>query len=195
MKENKLPRKPKNLEKRTREYLTEEEIDRLLKAARGLGRYGHRDYTMLLISYTHGLRVSELIELKWEQVDFNNNLIHVNRSKNGLSSVQPLRTVEVRALKKLQKETKIKSPFIFLSERDTPLTPSSLHKIIVRAGKKSGIDFPVHMHMLRHSCGYKLANKGVDTRALQQYLGHRNIQNTVLYSQLSSKRFEKFWDD
>jgi type 1 fimbriae regulatory protein FimB/type 1 fimbriae regulatory protein FimE len=144
-----------------------------------------------MIAYRHGFRVSELVSLRWDQVDLSAGLIHVNRLKNGRPSSQPLRGPELRALRKLGQD----SPYVFTSERKGPMTPSNVRKIVARAGELAGIPFPVHPHMLRHACGYKLANDGHDTRAIQQYLGHQNITHTVRYTELAANRFNGFWKD
>ena len=188
------PRKPKNLDVRPREYLVAEEVNRLMLAARRTGRHGHRDATLILITYRHGLRVSETIALQWNMLDLNQGYLHVRRRKQGLPSVHPLRGPELRALRRLGRDY-CASPYLFVSERGSPLTDSSVRKIIARAGRKAGIEFPVHPHMLRHATGYKLANDGHDTRAIQQYLGHKNIQHTVRYTELSATRFADFWRD
>ncbi len=187
-------RKPKNKDVRTREYLTPEEVEDLMAAAKSAGRHGHRDSTMILIAFRHGLRVSELVALRWDQVDFKRSTLHVNRIKNGVDSVHPLRGPELRALRKLIREYP-DTPYLFVTERGGPITDHTVRKIVARAGENAGIPFPVHPHMLRHSCGYKLANNGHDTRALQHYLGHKNIQHTVRYTELSSARFKDFWKD
>jgi type 1 fimbriae regulatory protein FimB/type 1 fimbriae regulatory protein FimE len=188
------PRKPKNSDVRPREYLTEEEVDRLMRAARMIGRHGHRDATLILITYRHGLRASEAVAARWDLVDLSQGRFHVNRLKGGSPSVHPLRGVEIRALRKLQR-TYPDSPYLFVSERRGPLSDSAMRKIVGRAGDRAGIGFSVHPHMLRHATGYKLANDGHDTRAIQHYLGHRNIQHSVRYTQLSTIRFRDFWRD
>jgi len=193
-KTGKLPKRQKNKDVRTREYLTEQEVDMLMDAARKIGRHGHRDATLILLSYRHGLRVSETVSLRWEQIDLKQGLLHVNRVKNGTASTHPIRGPEIRALRKLQREYPA-TPYVFVTERKGPLTTSTVRKMVTRAGEKSAIEFPVHPHMLRHACGFKLANDGQDTRALQHYLGHKNIQHTVRYTELTSKRFDKFWGD
>jgi len=185
-------RKP-NRELRSREYLTPDEIDRLMKAARG-NRYGHRDATMILVAYRHGLRATEVCGLRWDQFDLKRGTLHVNRIKNGLESVHPLGGEELRALRKLQREQP-ENRFLFVSERGAPLTPDGFLKLVGRAGKAAKFAFGVHPHMIRHACGYKLANDGIDTRAIQLYMGHKNIQNTVGYTQLSADRFKDFWKD
>ena len=190
----KLPKRQKNKDVRSREYLTEEEVESLVKAAREIGRHGHRDATLILLAYRHGLRVSELVSLRWEQIDLRQGLLHVNRIKNGTPSTHPLRGPEIRALRKLQRDYP-DTPYIYVTERKGPLTTSTVRKLVARAGEKAKIPFPVHPHMLRHACGFKLANDGQDTRAVQHYLGHKNIQHTVRYTELTSKRFDKFWSD
>lgn len=176
---------------RTREYLTESELEALMEAAKSTGRHGYRDYVLILLAYRHGLRVGEVVNLKWEQVNFNRAEIHINRLKHGDSSVQPLYGLEVRALRRLQREYS-NSSFIFCSQRKGPLTERAVHRIVATAGVVAGIAFPVHPHCLRHSCGFRLAQAGTDTRAIQSYLGHRNIQHTVRYTKLDSSRFKEF---
>jgi len=184
----------KNADYRNREYLSEREVGQVITAATHTGRHGLRDATLILIAYRHGLRVSELVALRWDQVDLAQGLVHVTRRKNGVPSVHPLRGPELRALRRLQRDYP-ETPYVFVSERKAPLTPDAVRKIVTRAGRQAGIAFPIHPHMLRHSTGYKLANDGQDTRAIQHYLGHRNIQNTTRYTELSSDRFKDFWND
>jgi site-specific recombinase XerD len=186
------PTKPKNKDQRQREYLTDQEVEQLRKSAHQQGRNGLRDDTLILLMFRHALRVSEVIALRWEQVDLKKGLLHVNRRKNGLPSTHPLRGIELRALRQLQRQHD-QAIYIFLSERQTPLTSRTVHHIIARAGEAANLPFTIHPHMLRHSTGFYLANHGHDTRAIQSYLGHANIKNTVIYTQLSSKIFNKFW--
>ncbi len=189
-----MPRRPKNSELRTREYLTPDEVESLMDAARRTGRHGHRDATLILIAYRHGLRVSELIALRWDQVDLRAGSLHVNRLKNGSPSVHPIRGPELRALRRLQRDYPASS-YLFVTERKGPMTAATVRKIITRAGGQAKIPFQVHPHMLRHATGYKLANDGHDTRAIQHYLGHRNITHTTRYTELASDRFNCFWKD
>jgi site-specific recombinase XerD len=191
---NNPPRRKHNHLSRSREYLMKHEIEALSKSARTTGRQGHRDDTLILLMFRHALRVSELITLRWEQVDLKQGFLHVRRIKNGLPSTHPLRGVELRALKQLQRN-RPQSPYIFVSERNSPLTARTVHHIVAKAGKKSNFDFTVHPHMLRHSTGFYLANRGEDTRAIQSYMGHANIKNTTIYTELSPNRFNKFWND
>ena len=187
------PRRPPNRELRSREHLTETEVGKLIEAAKE-NRYRHRDTTMILVAYRHGLRASEVCDLRWEQVDFNSATLHVRRVKNGKPSTHPVRGDELRALRKLQRDAP-KSPFLFVSERGGPFTTDSFNWTVKRAGQKAGLPFQVHAHMLRHATGYKLAGDGHDTRSIQDYLGHKNIQHTVRYTELSPARFKDFWRD
>jgi type 1 fimbriae regulatory protein FimE len=174
--------------------LTSDEVESLQKAAGAVGRHGHRDATLIMLAYRHGLRVSELVALRWDQVDLKAGSVHVNRLKNGSPSVHPLRGPELRALRRLRRDYPA-MPYVFLTERRGPLTSATVRKVFARAGRAARIPFPVHPDMLRHAKGYKLANDGQDTRAIQQYLGHRNITHTVRYTELAPDRFSGFWKD
>jgi type 1 fimbriae regulatory protein FimB/type 1 fimbriae regulatory protein FimE len=186
------PKRRRNGDLRTSEYLTEAEVERLMKAATG-NRHGHRDATMILVAYRHGLRVSELVDLRWDQVDFRTASLHVRRAKQGTPSTHPIVGDELRALRRLQRDQEPKSPFVFVSERGAPFTTAGFARMLERAGTEAYFSFKPHPHMLRHACGYALANRGHDTRALQAYLGHKNIQHTVRYTELSPARFKNFW--
>lgn len=186
------PKRRTNAEMRSREHLTETEVGKLMDAARG-NRWGHRDSTIILVAWRHGLRASELVDLRWDQIDFASATLHVRRVKRGTPSTHPIMGDELRALRRLQREQEPKSPFVFTSERAGPFTTAGFAKMVERAGVEANLPFKVHPHMLRHACGFALANKGHDTRALQAYLGHKNIQHTVRYTELSSTRFKDFW--
>jgi integrase len=177
---------------RTREYLTARQVERLMAAARKFSRWGHRDATMILVGYRHGLRASELCDLQWHQVELATGRLHVRRAKSGSPSVHPLQGDEIRALRRLQRE-QAPSAHVFASERGGPMTPKAFHALFARIGAWAKMPFPIHPHMLRHGCGFALANAGHDTRALQAWLGHRNIQHTVRYTELAPDRFKDFW--
>ena len=155
-------------------------------------RQGHRDATMILVAYRHGLRAAEVVDMRWEQVDFFAATLAVRRVKKGTPATHPIRGDEIRALRRLQRESP-QSPFLFVSERGAPFTPAGFAKMVERAGIAAKLEFKAHPHMLRHACGYALANAGHDTRSLQAYLGHRNIQHTVRYTELAPTRFKDFW--
>lgn len=184
------PRRRPNAELRPREHLTEREVGKLIEAAKG-NRWGQRDCIMLLIAFRHGLRASEVCELRWSDVEFETGTLHLRRAKGGSTGTHPLLGDELRALRALKREAK--SPFIFVSERSAPFTVSGLQKMVERVGIEAKLPFKVHPHMLRHATGYALANKGTDTRTLQAYLGHRSIQSTVRYTDLAPGRFKNLW--
>ncbi len=186
------PRRRSNAELRTREHLTESEVEQLMQAAKA-NRWGHRDATMILVAWRHGLRVSELVDLRWDQIDYSAATLHVRRVKRGTPATHPIMGDELRSLRRLQREQEPKSPFVFTSERAGPFTTAGFARMLERAGAEAKLAIKVHAHMLRHSCGFALANKGHDTRSLQSYLGHRNIQHTVRYTELSPARFKDFW--
>ena len=181
-----------------REYLTEREVERLIEAA-SENRWGHRDATAILIAYRHGLRASELVTLRWDDIDLATGKMHARRAKGGAASVHPIGARESRALRKLQRDMiaagTMSSPYIFVSERGSPLSVAGYQRMVARAGEAARFSFLVHSHMLRHGCGYKLANDGQGTRAIQHYLGHRSIASTVRYTALAPDRFKGFWKD
>jgi type 1 fimbriae regulatory protein FimE len=150
----KVPGRRKNAEYRQREYLSEQEVEQVIKAAADLGRHGARDAALVLLAYRHGLRVSELVALRWDQVDLAQGQLHVARRKHGMPSVHPLRGPELRALRRLQRDYP-ETPYVFVSERQAPLTPDAVRKIVARAGRHAGLAFSIHPHMLRHATGYK----------------------------------------
>jgi type 1 fimbriae regulatory protein FimB/type 1 fimbriae regulatory protein FimE len=188
---NRTLRRLPNSSYRPREYLTEQEVEKLIETAKKRGRNGPRDAAAILLAFRHGLRAQELCQLRWSQVDLRHGRLHVNRAKGGQESVHPLRGPELRALRPLQGN----SPYVFVTETGSPTTTAWFLRMVQRTGKAAKLPFPVHPHMLRHSTGYKLANDGHDTRSLAHYLGHRNLQSTARYTALSPERFSKFWQD
>jgi len=189
------PRRGTNAAARTREHLTEAEVEALLSTARKRSRYGARDATAILLAYRHGLRVAELVDLQWSQVDFQHQRLHVRRAKRGLPSTHPLTGRELRELRKLRRESPY-SAHVFMSERGAPVSDEWFRAMLKRTAAVAGLAaLKVHPHMLRHGCGYALANDGQDTRAIQAYLGHVAIQHTVRYTALAASRFANFWRD
>jgi integrase len=160
------------VEYRTREYLTEREVERLMKAA-GNNRHGHRDATMILMAFRHGLRASELCSLRWEQADLVHGRLHVNRLKNGIPSVHPLTGIELRALRRLQREQK-PGRYVFMSERGAPMSAVAFRRMVTRLGSAAKMPFGIHPHMLRHSTGFK-ANQISATRTSSIRFGIANF--------------------
>jgi integrase len=182
----------KNAAYRQREYLTEAEIEKLLEAA-GKSRNPVRDRLLILLAYRHALRVSELVDMRVEQFDLKAGTVHVRRAKNGTPGIHGLQGDELRLIRTLLRENP-HSRFLFLSERKAPLSIDGAQKLIERLGEAAGFKFPIHAHMLRHSAGYALAGRGVDTRTLQVFMGHRSIANTVIYTAVADKRIRNIWE-
>jgi integrase len=181
----------KNTDYRKREYLTEGEIDSLLATASN-SRNAGRDRLLILVAFRHALRVSELVDLRWQQIDLNAAAIHIRRAKNGTPGIHSLQGDELRLLRALRREHP-HADFVFLSERKGPLSIDGAQKLIERLGVAAKLPFPIHAHMLRHASGYALAARGIDTRTLQAFMGHRSISNTVVYTAVADKRIRNIW--
>lgn len=178
-----------------RKHLTPAEVDKLLSATTG-SRNEARDRCLLLLMFRHGLRVSEACGLKISQIDTESRVLHVSRLKRGLSTTHPLRADELRVIKAWLKERARMTPgteAFFISERRSALSRKTAWVAIRAYGERAGLSLPAHPHMLRHACGFALADQGADTRLIQDYLGHRNIQHTVRYTATNPARFEKLW--
>ena len=184
-------RKP-NAAYRVREHLTEDEIDKLLGALKA-NRHGQRDWLIGLLIYRHGLRVSEACDLRWDDINLPKRTIQVRRLKGSDDSTHYLERDELAGLKRLQREQEPKSAYVFVNERGLPFGRMGIGRMIERAGEAANLPFPVHAHMLRHSTGYTLAGKGMDTRRLQHFLGHASITNTVPYTAMSPEPFRDIW--
>ena len=179
---------------RVREHLTEAEIEKLLTALRQ-NRYGHRDWLVGLMIYRHGLQVSEACDLRWDDIDLTKRTIIVRRLKGSTDSSHYLERDEHKALGELRRANAkkgIKSDYVFLNERGQPFGRMGIGRMIERAGEFAKLPFPVHVQ-LRHSTGYALAGRGMDTRRLQHYLGHASITNTVRYTAMSPEPFKDIW--
>jgi type 1 fimbriae regulatory protein FimB/type 1 fimbriae regulatory protein FimE len=183
-----------NVDYRVREHLTEAEVDKLLAALKR-NRHGHRDWLIGLLIYRHGLRVSEACDLRWDDIDLGKRTIVVRRLKGSTDSSHYLERDEHKALGDLWRVNAagVKSGYVFVNERGAPFGRMGIGRMIERAGEAAGLPFPVHVHMLRHSTGYALAARGMDTRRLQHFLGHASITNTVRYTAMSPEPFKDIW--
>ena len=181
-----------NVAYRVREHLTEAEMAKLLAALKQ-NRHGHRDWLIGLLIYRHGLRVSEACDLRWDDIDLPKRTIAIRRLKGSTDSVHYLERDELAGLKRLQREQDAKAGYVFQNERGQPFGRMGIARMVERAGEAAKMAFPVHVHMIRHSTGYALANRGMDTRRLQHFLGHASITNTVRYTAMSPEPFRDIW--
>ncbi|MBF0555015.1 MAG: tyrosine-type recombinase/integrase [Nitrospirae bacterium] len=178
-----------------RKHLTGLEVEKLLAATKG-SRHEARDRCLLLLMFRHGLRVSEACGLALSQVDIESRVLHVERLKKGLSTTHPLRSDELKAVKvwlAIRSKMKPETDAFFISERRGALSRKTAWLAIRSYGKLAELALPANPHMLRHACGFALADQGTDTRLIQDYLGHRNIQHTVIYTTTNPARFERLW--
>jgi len=178
-----------------RKHLTAREVERLIEATKG-SRFEVRDRCLLLLMFRHGLRVSEACALQLDQVDTESRVLHVARLKKGLSTTHPLRSDELRVIKAwLAERAKMKptSKAVFVSQHRKPLNRRTAWLTMRKYGDLAGLELPAHPHQLRHACGFALADQGADTRLIQDYLGHRDIRHTVIYTATNPARFERLW--
>ncbi|EGO7252388.1 tyrosine-type recombinase/integrase [Salmonella enterica] len=182
-----------------RKFLTRQEVSALLEAVL-VGSHPERNHCLILMAFLHGFRASELLSLKLSSLDLRGNILHVTRMKNGFSTVHPLIHSEVKSIRRwlkvrlaIVKKAENEVGWLFITRNGTPLSRQQFYNIITRAGQQAGLPLLTHPHMLRHACGYALADNGLDTRLIQDYLGHRNIRHTVRYTASSAARFEGIW--
>lgn len=179
---------------RLRDYLTGDEVRALLRAASKSKRHAARNHAMILLAYRHGFRASELVELRVCDIDLRAETIHCRRRKGSSSSVHPMKRDELEAIERVLRDREVDpGEYVFRSERGEKLTRYAFWRIVSEAGKRAGLPMKVYAHQLRHACGYYLANKGCDLRLIQDYLGHKQIQNTVRYTALNAERFRGLW--
>lgn len=173
-------------------YLTPSEVEQLVKAAASVGRHRFRDSMLIAVAYHHGLRVGELVDLRWGDIDFHDRTMRIHRLKNGLPANHPLEGDELRSLRKLQRLYP-NSPWVFASELKGPLTEGLVWKIVKRAGQRAGFEFATHPHQLRHACGFYLASRNTPMATIKAYLGHKDLRQTVHYCQLAPNQFDGLW--
>lgn len=181
-------------EQRLRDYLTRNEVAALLRSAKKSPRYGVRNHAMILLAYRHGLRASEVVSLRVSDLDLASGTIYCRRAKGSRSSLHPMKPDEVAALERVLRERKMQTTdYVFRSERAAKMSRSAFWRIVSKAGARAGLPVKTYAHLLRHSCGYFVANKGCDLRLIQDYLGHKQIQNTLRYTALNPARFAGLW--
>lgn len=175
---------------RGRLHLTRDEVHRLMRGAIRHNRHGRRDALMLRLAFEHGLRVSELVGLRWSAIDLTTHELRVTRAKGSLDGTHPLQGDTVRALKRYQRDSGRTAGLVFVNERGAPVSADGFRRLLHRLSERVlGVKW--HPHALRHACGVHLINQGVDLRTVQQYLGHANVQNTVAYTALTGRPFER----
>ncbi|GKX58661.1 tyrosine-type DNA invertase [Leminorella grimontii] len=179
-----------------RKYLSGPEVEALLEATR-FSRHKERNHCLIYMAYIHGLRASELLDLRISDLDLRYGTLNVRRLKNGFSTIHPLLAREIKAIKawiNVRRSTmSVESDWLFTTAKGTPLSRQQFYNIIRESGERAGCSFCPHPHMLRHACGFALADRGIDTRLIQDYLGHRNIRHTVRYTASNAARFKGIW--
>ncbi|EPM0702071.1 tyrosine-type DNA invertase [Klebsiella aerogenes] len=187
-----------NSDIKKRNFLTQNEIESLLNAANS-GPHAARNYCLTLLCFIHGFRASEICRLRISDIDLRSKCIYIHRLKKGFSTTHPLLNKEIQALKRWldirDEYPQSTSEWLFLSRKGNPLSRQQFYQIISASGDQTGLPLEIHPHMLRHSCGFALANMGIDTRLIQDYLGHRNIRHTVWYTASNAGRFYGIWDN
>lgn len=180
---------------KARNYVTPAEAKLIFTACGQAGRNGVRDKALAMCMYHHGLRVREALSWRWHDIQWTTGQVHVGRVKGGRQGTHPIPGIELRVLRALKKEAGDNDSFVFLSERGGPMSPDSVARVLQRAGETAELGFHLHPHMLRHGCGYKLANEKQPTRTIQAYLGHSQISSTTIYTTLAADAFRGLFPD
>ena len=192
---NKNLQRKKDKEYRSRKYISKEEFNKLYngraKGKRESEKRIFRHKAILSLLYHHGLRRAELCELKWGAIDWESRTISIHRSKRGKDSIHPLVIGERSLLKRL---LELSNSDYIVEGSDGKLTVSAINHFFADLNRRKIISIKVTPHMLRHGCGFYLANKGIDTRTIQVYLGHSSINSTTIYTEISDGRFKGMWD-
>jgi type 1 fimbriae regulatory protein FimB/type 1 fimbriae regulatory protein FimE len=165
-------------------------MNSLLASARNDRPWGLRNHLLILMSYNHGLRAVEALNLKWSDVDYDHQTVWIKRIKGSVSGIHPLVNNELKLLNAWRNSHSVGSPFVFCKKNGDKLSYAGMYYLVVNAGLRAVPVVNCHPHMLRHSCGFKLANAGIDTRRIQAWLGHKSINNTVVYTDLAPGAFE-----
>ncbi|HDJ1440189.1 TPA: tyrosine-type recombinase/integrase [Serratia rubidaea] len=181
---------------KNRKHLTPSEVEKLLEATLK-GKNPERDYCLIWMCFIHGCRVSEINSWRLSDIDLEGGNIYIHRLKNGFSTIHPVYVREKKCLQRWLVKRKsyrgADSEWLFLSNRGSRLSRQRIYWLIRNYSQAANLEVNAHPHMLRHGCGYALADRGIDTRLIQDYLGHRNIQNTVLYTASNAGRFKEVW--
>ncbi|EDY9238389.1 tyrosine-type recombinase/integrase [Salmonella enterica subsp. enterica] len=180
-----------------RKYITDVEWHIFFNAITGSGTEC-RDKAMFKMAYRHGLRVSELTGIRMSDLDLSGKTIYIRRLKNGFSTIHPLQEQTCSYISAWLEQRnfcirKNDNNWLFVSYNGDRLTRQWIYKLSRKYSQLAGLNLVVHPHMLRHACGYALANQGLDTRLIQDYLGHKNISHTVRYTASNPARFRKVW--
>ena len=185
-----IPKRPPNYTLRGREHLQESEVRNMCAAAAVTGRHGKRDAAIIWIAFRHALRVSEVCQLRWSQVDMRARTLWTLRAKGGSAAMHPLLPDDIAYLTPLQAAG---AAYVFANERGGPLKPDAVRKLVRRAGRVAGLEIDVHPHMLRHAAGFELLQRGLDLRKIQAYLGHKSLASTERYTALMPDAFQGIW--
>lgn len=180
-----------NSHEKEKDFLTHNEVSQLIKESKKT-RYPIRNQLLITMMYKHGLRVSEVINIKISDINLKTSRIWIKRLKGGLSVEHPIPGDELRCIRKYLRIRNSKLPWLFINERMQPLTRQAVNYIISSVSNKADLK-NVTPHTLRHSCGYYMAENKYHQRVIQDYLGHRDSKHTALYTRIVGKRFEDIW--
>lgn len=181
-----------------RKYLTPDEVRQLIDVAQ-FSAFPERNAALIATGYLHGLRISEILSLRLSDLSLADRRLNITRLKNGFSTVHPIHPSCLKLLRKWLVVRKnlprvaVDNDWLFVSRDGTTLSRQQGYNILRKLSEHAGLPLRAHPHMLRHACGYALAENGIDTRLIQDYLGHRNIRHTVRYTASNAGRFGRVW--
>lgn len=174
-------------------YLTKTELDSLLRVAK---QKSVRDFAIVLLSYRHGLRCVELLNLKWDYIDWDKQSLYISRAKGSDSGYHELKPDELKLLKRLKKANEAKKPenrseFIIAGRQSNQLTTARIRQLCSQLGIKANLSRPFHHHQLRHTCGFDMAdNRHINPLTIQRYLGHKDFKSTEIYIREAGRDFK-----